>query len=135
MRLQPLLIGLQGDLGSGKTTWTRGLLRGLGHTGPVPSPTYTLLEDYALGGLTVTHLDLYRLAEASEIEHLGLRDRLGEDDTWMLIEWPERAPALAALCDLTVQLEIVGPAARQVRFEPHSATGRRAVVAISEHKP
>ena len=74
--VSPLLVGLNGDLGVGKTTWVRAMLGGLGHTGRVPSPTFTLLEHYEIGSLTVVHLDLYRLAAASEFEYLGLRDWL-----------------------------------------------------------
>jgi tRNA threonylcarbamoyladenosine biosynthesis protein TsaE len=67
-----LLVGLRGELGAGKTTFARALLRGLGYPGRVPSPTYTLLEHYALGSSAVVHLDLYRLAEPQELEYLGL---------------------------------------------------------------
>jgi tRNA threonylcarbamoyladenosine biosynthesis protein TsaE len=94
------IIALKGDLGSGKTTWARAMLRGLGYAGRVPSPTYTLLEHYALTGLDVVHLDLYRLAGDAELENLGLRDWLARPATWLLVEWPERAPELAARADL-----------------------------------
>ena len=73
-RVWPLVVGLRGDLGSGKTTWVRAMLRGLGYAGRVPSPTYTLLEQYACGGLSLVHLDLYRLRGQDELENLGLRD-------------------------------------------------------------
>ena len=72
-RAWPLVLGLRGDLGSGKTTWVRAMLRGLGYRGRVPSPTYTLLEQYACGDLAVVHLDLYRLRGDDELENLGLR--------------------------------------------------------------
>ena len=77
-RAWPLVIGLRGDLGSGKTTWVRAMLRGLGYAGRVPSPTYTLLEQYTCGELSVVHLDLYRLRSGEELENLGLRDWLAE---------------------------------------------------------
>ena len=86
----PLLIGLRGELGAGKTTFVRALLRGLGYQARVPSPTYTLLEHYTVAGLAVVHLDLYRLASESELENLGLRDWLEAPATWVLIEWPDR---------------------------------------------
>src|SRR5262245_17071248 len=82
----PLVVGLRGDLGSGKTTWARAMLRGLGYQGRVPSPTYTLLEQYACDGLTVVHLDLYRLRGDDELENLGLRDWLAEPRRWLLVE-------------------------------------------------
>jgi tRNA threonylcarbamoyladenosine biosynthesis protein TsaE len=113
----PLVIGLRGDLGSGKTTWVRAMLRGLGYSGRVPSPTYTLLEQYACGSLLVVHLDLYRLRSGEELENLGLRDWLAEPQRWLAVEWPERAPELAARCDVTLAFEI-----------PSSDAGRRVTV-------
>lgn len=79
---------LRGDLGAGKTTLARAILVALGHEGETPSPTFTLLQSYALG-LPVAHLDLYRLKRPEEIEELGLDDALGEGAA--LIEWPEQA--------------------------------------------
>ncbi len=115
-----LVIGLAGELGSGKTTWARAMLRGLGHRGRVPSPTYTLLEHYEVGDLTVVHLDLYRLAGDAELENLGLRDWLAHPDTWVVLEWPERAPALAMRCDLILEFADTGDDTRRVTL--HGAT-------------
>ncbi len=69
--LETLLVGLRGDLGSGKTTWVRGMLEGLGYAGRVPSPTYTLVEQYVLDAVTIVHVDLYRLDCPDEIATLG----------------------------------------------------------------
>ena len=110
----PLLIGLRGELGAGKTTFVRALLRGLGYAARVPSPTYTLLEHYAVGELVVVHLDLYRLASEAELENLGLRDWLEKPATWVLIEWPDRAPGLVRRCDLLLTLEETEPGARRL---------------------
>lgn len=106
-----LLIFLEGELGAGKTTLTRGFLRGLGHRGAVKSPTYTLIEPYAIGGRRVYHLDLYRVADADELEYLGLREMLA-DDAVLLIEWPERGAGWLPAPDLRLRLQ-------------HQADGRR----------
>lgn len=95
-----LVVYLQGDLGAGKTTLVRGLLRALGHTGRVPSPTYTLVEPYTLGGRELKHLDLYRIADPEELAFLGIRDMGGV----LLIEWPERGPHFLPPPDMTCRL-------------------------------
>ena len=123
----PLLIGLRGDLGAGKTTFVRALLRGLGYQARVPSPTYTLLEHYAVGELVVVHLDLYRLASEAELENLGLRDWLETPATWVLIEWPDRAPELARRCDLLLTLEETEPGARRLTLKAGSDAGIAAL--------
>lgn len=99
-----MVIHLHGDLGTGKTTLARGILRGLGYQGPARSPTYTLIEPYEIGPRRVYHLDLYRLADPEELDYLGLRDLLGEAAIW-LVEWPERAAGLLPAADLTIRIE------------------------------
>ncbi len=101
---EPCVVGLRGDLGAGKTTWARALLRELGHDGVVPSPTYTLVEPYQAGGFSVYHVDLYRMQDEAEFEALGLREHL-DGQALMLIEWPERCPELAARADVVLRLE------------------------------
>ncbi|MFO7286186.1 MAG: tRNA (adenosine(37)-N6)-threonylcarbamoyltransferase complex ATPase subunit type 1 TsaE [Gammaproteobacteria bacterium] len=130
--LGPLVVALSGDLGSGKTTWVRAMLRGLGYAGRVPSPTYTLVELYPLDGLTLVHLDLYRLADDAELEHLGIRDWLDAPSTWLLVEWPERAQALQALADLEFEFDVIDATSRRVRLEPRSASGQAAVAALAD---
>ena len=124
---RPLLIGLAGTLGSGKTTWARGMLRGLGYRGRVPSPTYTLLEQYEVGDLTFVHLDLYRLTGDAELEDLGLRDWLADRNTWVLVEWPERAPGLGRRCDLVLEFTDVGDSARRVTWRAATRLGIQAL--------
>ncbi len=113
------LILLQGELGAGKTTLVRGLLRAAGHAGPVPSPTYTLVEPYEIDGTRLFHLDLYRIADAEELEYLGWRDIEGAIS---LVEWPERAPELAARADLVIRLTHAD-GGRRARLEALSPTG------------
>jgi tRNA threonylcarbamoyladenosine biosynthesis protein TsaE len=129
-RAWPLVVGLTGDLGSGKTTWVRAMVRALGYGGRVPSPTYTLLEQYVCGELTVVHLDLYRLRGDEELEHLGLRDWLAEQACCILVEWPERAPQLAARCDVTLAFEVTSPTARRVTATGATRLGIEALRSI-----
>lgn len=128
----PLMIGLRGELGSGKTSWVRAMLRGLGHSGRVPSPTYTLLEEYPLGDLVLVHLDLYRLASGEELENLGVRDWLARPDLWLLAEWPERADRLFSHCDLIVDFRITGTSSRCVEIAAGSDAGRAALESIRD---
>jgi len=131
-RAWPLVIGLEGDLGSGKTTWARAMLRGLGYAGRVPSPTYTLLEQYRCDGLTVVHLDLYRLRVGEELEHLGLRDWLAEAQCWIAAEWPERAPALADRCDCLIRFAATSETGRRVTISARTPAGIAALSAVRQ---
>jgi tRNA threonylcarbamoyladenosine biosynthesis protein TsaE len=115
---QQASIYLVGELGAGKTTLARGLLRGLGVAGTVRSPTYTLVEPYETERGSVAHLDLYRIASSAELEFLGLRDLAG---SLLLIEWPERGDDQLPDPDLVVQLS-------HVRAAPGGSTGRRAEI-------
>lgn len=124
-----LVIGLEGDLGAGKTTWVRAMLAGLGFTGRVPSPTFTLLEHYELGELTVVHLDLYRIAEAGELEFLGLRDWLELPQVWLVVEWPMRAGKLLEALDLQIAFSIQADEGRELDFDARSPAGRAALTA------
>lgn len=117
------LLTLHGDLGSGKTTLSRGLIQALGHKGPVKSPTYTLVEPYELPNARVLHYDLYRLADPDELEFLGVRDFL-DADTLTLIEWPERAGALLPAPDLEIFLTVQGTG-RLLRWQEGTARGQK----------
>lgn len=119
--VESLVIYLNGDLGAGKTTWARGFLRGLGHAGRVPSPTYTLVEPYTVKDYAVAHVDLYRLASPDEVDALALVELTGPG-TIVLIEWPEHGGDRLPAADLQVELA-VDPAGRRLRLVPRSATG------------
>jgi tRNA threonylcarbamoyladenosine biosynthesis protein TsaE len=100
-----LVFLLQGELGAGKSTLARGMLRALGHDGTVPSPTYTLVEPYTFAEFTIYHIDLYRIASVDELEFLGWDEFA---DGLSLIEWPERVPGLSEQADLLIQLRYAG---------------------------
>ncbi|KPK57694.1 MAG: tRNA threonylcarbamoyladenosine biosynthesis protein TsaE [Gammaproteobacteria bacterium SG8_31] len=119
------VIFLQGELGAGKTTLVRGFVRALGYAGRVKSPTYTLLESYSLEGVNLYHLDLYRLADAEELEWIGIRDLLEEADL-CLIEWPDRGLGVLPSPDLEIQIEYRGEG-RVLQLLPTSDRGRDIV--------
>ncbi|HWW78229.1 MAG TPA: tRNA (adenosine(37)-N6)-threonylcarbamoyltransferase complex ATPase subunit type 1 TsaE [Steroidobacteraceae bacterium] len=115
------VVYLTGDLGAGKTTLTRGLLRSLGVTGAVRSPTYTLVEFYEIGTLTTLHLDLYRLNDAAELDNLGLREWARGGHLW-LIEWPERGAGRLPGADLVIKL-VAGDGGHDIEVTAASALG------------
>ena len=96
---------LDGELGAGKSTFARAFLRALGHEGPVPSPTYTLVEPYRVRRGEVFHADLYRIASAEELHYLGWLDF---DRGCRLVEWPDRVPGVSNGADIRLRLAYDG---------------------------
>lgn len=121
------VIFLVGELGAGKTTLVRGILRGFGWTGAVKSPTYTLLEPYELQQRNVYHFDLYRLADAEELEYLGMRELIGAGV--LLFEWPERVEGALPAADITVNIEHL-QAGRVLTFNVQNPQLQRRVAAV-----
>ncbi|UOO81530.1 tRNA (adenosine(37)-N6)-threonylcarbamoyltransferase complex ATPase subunit type 1 TsaE [Uruburuella testudinis] len=122
----PLVVYLHGDLGAGKTTFTRGLLRGLGHNGAVKSPTYALVESYPLAAFTLHHFDLYRFSSPEEWQDAGLDDLFGR--SVCLIEWPQLGGEFVPAADITVQLENA-EAGRMCTLTAHTPQGQKSLEA------
>ena len=120
------MILLQGELGAGKSTLARSMIRALGHQGNVPSPTYTLVEPYRLNDLTVYHVDLYRIVDPSELEFLGWSDLR---DGLLLIEWPERVDGLAGQADVLINLSYRGDG-RNAEISGISERGRETLKVV-----
>jgi tRNA threonylcarbamoyladenosine biosynthesis protein TsaE len=109
------LIFLQGDLGAGKTTFARGFLRAAGYNGTVKSPTYTLVEEYVIGGRKIFHFDLYRVVDPEELEWIGIRDYFDQDSV-CFIEWPDKGKGFLPNPDIIITLKPQG-LARSVNIE------------------
>lgn len=122
------VVFLTGDLGAGKTTLVRGLLQALGHPGVVTSPTFTLMETYPLAGLTVVHIDLYRMEDPAELEQLAIRDYLGEQFV-LLVEWAERARTGLPPPDCEVHITVNDQGQRDVRMESFTDAGEQLCTA------
>ena len=100
------VIHLSGGLGVGKTTLCRGILRAMGHLGAVKSPTFTLVEPYQISGSEVYHFDLYRLADPSELDYIGIDEYFGKNKL-CLIEWPEKAIGYLPQHDLDITIDVL----------------------------
>jgi tRNA threonylcarbamoyladenosine biosynthesis protein TsaE len=136
--IQPnLTIYLHGDLGAGKTTLVRGLLHALGYVGKVKSPTYTLVESYAVTSakaaqLNIYHFDLYRFNDAEEWEEAGFRDYFNNDSV-CLIEWPENADGILPTPDIDIIFAIKDEG-RKLSITAHSTPGQQCLQLINTEK-
>lgn len=125
-------LALHGDLGAGKTTLVRHLLRALGVAGRIKSPTYAVVETYETADFNVWHFDFYRLSDPQEWEDAGFRDIFAGPGL-KLAEWPDKAAGFLPQADLEVWLQTdpQAEAARQVRLVAHTATGARVLAGVS----
>ena len=133
------VLHLSGELGAGKTTLVRGLLRALGHAGRVKSPTYALVELYVVSGLSLYHFDFYRFNDPREWLNSGFREAFSLESL-CIVEWPERAAGLLSPPDLSIRLEYMGDGCgdgsgdgRGAALEAHSPAGEDWLASVSQH--
>lgn len=127
------VIYLHGDLGAGKTTFSRHLIQALGHEGSVKSPTYTLIEPYPLAWGAVYHLDLYRLSDPQELDFMGISDVFASARL-CLIEWPSKGDGYLQQADMELHCKLVDEydEHREYEFIAHTQTGRNLLIAMDE---
>lgn len=128
-----MVIWLEGDLGAGKTTLVRGLLRAAGETGPVKSPTYTLLEVHVVSGLNFYHFDFYRFNQAEEYLDAGLDEYFSENGI-CLVEWPDKAAPYLPVADMRIELQVgsgANEAGRIASLTALSARGRTCLAGVT----
>lgn len=126
------LVFLQGQLGAGKTTLCRGILRSRGYSGAVKSPTYTLVEPYELPQGNLYHFDLYRLSDPEELEFMGIRDYF-DPENLCIVEWPERGEGFLPKADIVLSIEVEGRG-RRLSIMAQSRSGEDALNKLKNAK-
>ncbi|MGI9322582.1 MAG: tRNA (adenosine(37)-N6)-threonylcarbamoyltransferase complex ATPase subunit type 1 TsaE [Pseudomonadales bacterium] len=132
-------VHISGELGAGKTTLCRAMIKELGHQGAVKSPTFTIVEPYELSGRRIFHIDLYRLTDANELNYLAIDEYYG-DDCLCLVEWPERAAGQLPDHDVDVRLEgtalsgsgVKTATARSVSLKGSSQLGEKVCLELAQ---
>lgn len=125
----PLLLTFQGDIGTGKTTFIRAMLRALGIAGPIKSPTFSLVESYTHNHLQIHHFDLYRIQDELELEYLGFRDFFSGNAV-CCIEWPERTSFCLGMADIACSFSMEG-SGRGLDFNALTATGKNVLACVT----
>ena len=128
-----MVVWLDGDLGAGKTTLSRALLRALGHAGPVKSPTYTLVEVYVVSSIYWYHFDFYRFNQPEEFEDAGLGEYF-RDDAVCLVEWPEKAAGYVPQADLALVFRFDGNG-REITLVANSEAGLQCLSTFKNRWP
>ena len=128
--LRNAYVELRGDLGAGKTTLVRYLLRAMGVQGRVKSPTYAVVEPHHVPGLDIWHFDFYRFNDPRECEDAGFRDLFASPGL-KLAEWPEKAAPMVPACDLLIQLEALPDESRQVQLRAGTAIGEALLACLA----
>jgi tRNA threonylcarbamoyladenosine biosynthesis protein TsaE len=129
--LEPgLVINLSGELGAGKTTLARGILRGLGYDGRVKSPSFTLVEPYELSRLYLYHFDFYRFNDPRELGEAGFREHFNLTSV-CLVEWPEKAAGVVPAADISITLQVTGTG-RQLEIDADTEAGRRCIRKLTQ---
>ena len=125
-----MVVYLTGELGAGKTTLARGILRGLGYTGRVKSPSYAIVEPYSFSRLYLYHFDFYRFVKPEEFEEAGFREQFNPDSV-CIVEWPEKAAGFVHAADIKIRIKASG-SGRELEIDADTEVGRRCLKRLDQ---